>query len=126
MATKSKFFEVYINSSKPEFENTVIIKQGFNFYAFIFTALWALYNRLWFLFFGLIAIEGIIYNYASNNPDSDAIQFASILINIWLGFEAPNFKAKKLLSNGYELADVVCAIDDIEAERRFYDKAVSY
>ncbi len=124
MFEKSKFFAVYVKKdSNNPLEEAVIVKQGFNFFAVIFTSFWALYNKIWWLFFALLCIEGALYYEISHNIES-VIFFKSLgfLIQLWLGFEASNLKGKNLEKRGYMLFDVVCASDETEAHCRLFGK----
>ncbi len=120
----SKFFAVYVKKdSKSSFEDTIILKQRFNFFAFIFSTFWALYHRIWWLFFTMAAIEGLIFYETNLNPESVMIfRMIALSIQVWLGFEANDIRGKNLEKKGYILLDVVSAQDETEANRRFFDK----
>lgn len=118
MFTRTKLYSVYVNKGAYNpLETAVFIKQGFNFWAFLFTSVWAIYNRLW-LIFSLLTIIQIML------AVNDSIQFMliSLLVNIWFGFEANNFKSAKLEKKGYILFDVVTGIDELSASQRFFDR----
>lgn len=120
----SRFYAVYVKKdSKNSFDDTIIIKQGFNFYAFIFSTFWALYNRIWWLFLALALIEGLVFYKTNLNPETVTItRLIMLTLQMWLGFEANDIKGKNLERKGYILLDVVSAQDETEANRRFFDK----
>lgn len=118
MFTKTKIYSVYVKKdSRNPLDTAVFIKQGFNFWAFLLTFIWALYNRLWFAFILFSILSGML---AAN----EGIEFnlASLILSIWFGFEANNFKTRKLERKGYIMFDVVTGIDKLAAQTRFYDK----
>lgn len=117
MFARTKIYSVYIKKDSNPLENAIFIKQGFNFWAFIFNIIWALFNRLW-----LVAIALFALNCVFVTIDSPAMALVSFLVNIWFGFEANNFKAAKLEKLGYINFDVVTGIDPLAAKQRFFDK----
>jgi hypothetical protein len=118
MFTRTKIFSVYVKKdSKNPLDTAVFVKQGFSFWAFFFAPIWALYNRLWFAFLLLVVFSVLL---AINKGPEFTI--ASLILNIWFGFEANNFKTRKLERRGYIVFDVVTGIDKLAAQTRFYDK----
>ncbi|MDX1949328.1 MAG: DUF2628 domain-containing protein [Rickettsiales bacterium] len=120
-----KIFEIYTKSNatnySPEIES---VKTGFSFYAFIFSSFWALYHKIWYLFFGLLLVEGFVFYQIYNSPeDSFFLRILSLLINLWVGFEAANFRGKNLIKKGFGLTDISIAKDEISAEQRFLDRS---
>ncbi len=118
MFTRTKIYSVYVKKdSKNPLDTAVFVKQGFSLWAFLFTSVWALFNRLWFAFVLLLIFSAM---FAIN----EGIEFtmASFMLNIWFGFEANNFKARRLERTGYIIYDVVTGIDKLAAQARFYDK----
>ena len=59
---KTKLYTVLLKRNSPEpLNDVVIVPNKFNFWAFLFSPIWALYNKLWFLFVGLVGLEVISY-----------------------------------------------------------------
>lgn len=126
--SKTKLYTVLIKNKSPEpLKDTIFIKGGFNFYAFLFFSFWALFNKLWILFVALIAIE-LAGVYFPQFLFFDKFYFDLIIIalHFWLGFEANDLKISKLEQEGYIIFDVVSGTDNLDAERRFYDKYLFY
>ncbi len=119
-----KTFEIYIKENADGLPVDVeSVKTGFNFYAFIFSSFWALYHRIWPLFFGLITIDILFFYLIYKSPESAFLcRFLSLIINILIGFEASNFRGKQLIKNNYKLADISIANNNISAEQRFLDR----
>ena len=120
MAVRTRIYSVYVKKdSKNPLDTAVFVKQGFNFWAFLFTPFWALYSRLWLLFVILTVVSVLLE--INQGPEFAAL---SLIMSIWFGYEANGFKAKKLENNGYIIFDVVTGIDKIAAQTRFYDKYI--
>lgn len=118
MFNRTKIYSVYVKQgTNNPLDSAIFIKQGFNFKAFLFTALWALYNRLWLLALVVGAVSAIfIMNSGA------AFMISSILFSIWFGLEANNFKSHQLEKKGYILFDVATGTDRMAAQARFFDK----
>lgn len=118
MFNKTKIYSVYVKrDAESPLESAVLVKQGFNFWAFFFMPFWALYNRMWILFAVLMAISVFF-----TMNDSELMGVISLLFNIWFGCEANNFRSSALERKGYLLFDVVVGIDEVAAQQRFFDK----
>lgn len=126
--SKTKLYTVLIKKKSPEpLKETVFVKSGFNLYAFIFFSFWALFNRVWLLAVALFAIE-IAASFYPQSLFFDKAYFEILLtaLHFWIGFEANDIKISNLEQNGYIVFDVVSGVDEIDAERRFYDKYLFY
>jgi hypothetical protein len=118
MFTRTRIYSVYVRKdSKNPLDTAIFIKQGFNFLAFLFTMVWAFFNRLWFT--GIVLT---IFTIFFELGDSIEFSTASLIMAIWFGFEANNFKSRRLERIGYIIFDVVTGIDKLAAQTRFYDK----
>jgi hypothetical protein len=128
MFTKTKLYTVLIkrNSAEP-LKDAEFVRSGFNIWAFLFSSIWALFNRLWLVFFLLLGLEALNFylpNYLLIN--TDGLDLLIIVIHILLGFEGNDLKIKNLQKKGYFIFDVTSGIDDLEAERRFFDKYLMF
>jgi Protein of unknown function (DUF2628) len=118
VTVRTKIYSVYVKKdSKNPLETAIFVRQGFNFWAFLLTPIWAIYNRLWLLF--IILTAATVAFELGNAPEFNAV---SLVMSVWFGFEANGFKASKLERKGYIIFDVVTGIDTVAAEARFYDK----
>ena len=60
MLNRFKLYSVQVNpSSARPYETAEFVPEGFNFFAFAFGPLWALYHRLWVLAFILVCLGSI-------------------------------------------------------------------
>ncbi len=104
-------------------EDAVFIKDGFCWPAFVFSLLWALWHRLWLggliMFAGELAIDRLADWTAVHRALEVALLLGWMLL---IGFEANDWRRRKLSRQGYLFAAVVAAHSLGEAERRFFDK----
>jgi hypothetical protein len=123
--------KTYLVFNKPELpesadalnQEPVIIADSFNFKAFIFHILWALYHRLWktvtllvLSFGGLQALESYgILSKAASQP----IQLGVLAL---LGFSASGMLSRKLEGKGYTLDALIVAESPESAELRYFEK----
>jgi hypothetical protein len=103
-------------------DDPVLVREGFNWPAAVFTFMWALFSGLWlvsFLLFvaALILLGGLAYLGAGQSVEIAAgIGFSAIV-----GFCANDWRRNKLLRRGYRLQGVVAAEDVETARRRWFD-----
>lgn len=124
MFNKTKIYNVYIKKSQQNaIESALFVRDGFNIWAFIFEIFWFAYHRVWLVIFGLILFYAIkIYLLHSGFINLLQADVLTLALKFFLGFEASNFREKHLEKKGYILIDVVTAHDEMEAQKRFYDK----
>lgn len=121
MFFKPKIYSVYTKPDENDaYGKTVFVKEGFNIFAFIFGGLWALFNRLW-----LIAILLIFISASLEMSGKVQLSIISMLLSLWFGFEAHNFKASKLVRKNFQLADIVIAKNLLEAQQKYFQKNYS-
>jgi hypothetical protein len=104
----------------------MVLRDGFSFMAFVFTGLWLLAKRLWLPFLAFAVIYGLIalaqWRYGFNPAAAAIIQ---LVIGFWLGLEAASLQGRKLVAGGWRFVDVIEARNQDEAERRFFEKALT-
>lgn len=103
-------------------ERVIFLRERFSIYAFVFGPLWLLRHKLWLgflIWLGLFAAIGLLGEWIGYGPYSALA--AWYLPAIIFGLEGVNFRARKLLRNGYRDAGVVIAEDLETAERRFFE-----
>jgi hypothetical protein len=125
MFNRLKTYHVYAKRGSTEpLEDVILVQQGFNLFAFLFTGLWALFNRLWFLLLIIIAFN-VALNFvgvASGAISEVKASLISLIFKLWVGFEGDSFKNNKIENGNYVLFDIVSGYNETSALRRFYDK----
>jgi len=115
-----KFYSAHYRNRTGE-PDLVLVKEGFSWPAFVFGIIWALWNRLWVVAVGLIAVEvglGFALDSVGLGPGVQA--FSSIGLALLVGFVASDLKSWSLSTlGGYEDQGVVVAGGLQEAESRF-------
>ena len=123
---KGKFYSIFTDSnSETPLDDIEIVSNGFNFWAFIITPIWAVFNRCWLLAFIVVMCE-VFAGVASQMGYLSALQAKVILAIFYLycGLEAANFKEIALKKRGYVMHDIVYARDENSAKVRFMDKYI--
>ena len=101
----------------------VLVKEGFCWPALLFSVLWALWCRLWWVALGLLVAEAAVSGAVALlglDPLSEAA--ISLGFAVIVGFVANDLKRWTLRRHGFGEAAVVIAGDRDAAERRFYDR----
>ncbi len=98
-------------------EKTVFIRDGFAFFAFIFTVPWLLVQRLWFeaaIVFGVMVVISGVGSYTGHG---NMAGFVTALVSLLVGLEGNNWRIAALERRGFEQLGVVDAhnADDAEA-----------
>jgi len=100
----------------------VFVRDGFSWWAFLFTPLWMLWHRLWLVLVlyvllsasleaGLRALGGPIFT----------LVLVGLLISLLVGLEASTLRRFKLARRHWRNIGVVTGDGPEEAERRFFD-----
>lgn len=109
---------IYTDSSKNDLE-PVIVEQSPSIFAGLLNIIWAIYHRMWLLAFILL-----IMSFAALPLSEIGLYYLyDIAILFIMTFFASDLREWHLRRRGYELANVVAAMDEDEAEMRFYDKS---
>ena len=118
-------YVVMLNPSATEpMEELEFVREGFSFFAFLFTIFWALYHRCWH-FAGVILLLNLLLvlllQYSGFLTD-DAVGVIQFGIQLWVGFEANNYLQNALRRRGYITYGVVSGENQTRAYQRFLDR----
>ena len=106
----------------PPDADPVIVKEGFNWAAAIFTVLWALWHRMWLAAIGLLVTSAAIgagVAFLGFGPESRAAM--SFGYAVLVGFHANDWRRWSLERKDFEDAGIVAAPRADAALRRFGD-----
>jgi hypothetical protein len=101
----------------------VVVKEGFSWPAFVFTALWALWHGMWLAFIVLV-VAGIALDFAVQLVAADNVSSLAIGLGyaLFVGFGANDWRRWTLARRGKALMGVVAAPDGETALHRYVDR----
>lgn len=122
-----KTFSVYININqqinKPnKIEQLEFVENSFYFKAFFFQYLWCFFNKLWLAGLILLTVMSLNSFAVASGFISPVISVGiAFIINLYMGFIAPQLKEFSLMRKGYSFKENIIANNYIEAQLRFYN-----
>ncbi|MBQ4875230.1 MAG: DUF2628 domain-containing protein [Rickettsiaceae bacterium H1] len=105
-------------------EKTVFVKDGFSFRALVFTILWTLYNRLYFMSFLLfltILLTELLFQ-SGYISEYSLVTINMIGCPLLCGLNGNYWLHNSLLKSNYEFAGIIVAHDLTEAQMRFFSE----
>lgn len=112
------------HASPDEAEAPVLVKEGFSWLALLFPLLWLLFNRMWLVLLGWLAVGVAIAAVGTIWPATEgATTILAFVFAVWFAFEANGFRRWSLTRKGLPVVDVVAGRDRWEAERGYYLRA---
>lgn len=119
-----RVYTVHIRKPTVDIVHDVIfVREGFNWCAFLFSALWALVNRLWLVAMGLLLLESILQAaFVVVKVDVSIQLLIGVGLAILFGFFANDFRRWNLSRRHYAETDVIVAENEMAAERRFWER----
>lgn len=109
-------YSIYVNPQKKD-NNFILIKQGFSLFATLLSAPWALYHKMW-----LPLIITMIANIIVINLDSGLVYIGQIFVMLIFAFYSSDIREYDLEQKEYQLADILLAKSEIEAELKFLQR----
>lgn len=104
-------------------DRIVLVREGFSFWAFIFTVLWLLLHQCWRMAgLYLLCMALIEYGAPRLGVGAAGLTLLPLALQVWLGFAAHDARRAALARRGYREIDVVCAESELLAERRYFDR----
>lgn len=120
-----KVFSVHIRPGDKTAEHAVIIREGFSFWGFLLSGLWALSHRLWLAFIVLaiaFALSGLASHILNGGPLMEVT--LSLVVMLAFGFTANDIRRKKMERRGWTLMTVIAANDETDARYRLYSSDI--
>lgn len=107
-------------------EKPIFLREGFNWMAFLFTFLWAFYQRLWrfglaVFVANLLVVTAVKYGYITDITGG-IVQFG---LQVIVGFSANDVLRKKMQKQGYVFQDITSGDSLLRAEQRYFDRLVA-
>lgn len=122
-----RLYTVHIRrlSREPD-RDVVLVREGFSWGAFLFTALWALWHRLWLAAL-LIVLGGLVLDSIVELAELDPLSEAalSLAYALYIGFAGNDWRRRSLARRGYEEQAAVGGADLADAERRYFGEAAA-
>jgi predicted membrane chloride channel (bestrophin family) len=104
-------------------DETRFVKEGFSWPAFVFTAAWLLYKRMWIVLISAVAIQILL------GVEADRIgapwwfaPIAGFALSLLLGFEGNALYRWSLARRGYGEVGLASGADIEDAEARYFDE----
>lgn len=104
-------------------KDIVLVGEGFSWPAFLFTAVWALYYRLWVpaaVIIAVFAALGSGFEYAGLGEPVVAV--LGLGVSVIVGFLAGDVRRRALEKAGFANVDIVVADSVVAAEQRYFDR----
>jgi hypothetical protein len=106
--------------------DTVFIRDGFSWLAFLFPLPWLLFRRLWLAAIVAVLLYGIsIFLAETYRLDALPVAF-SFLLSLWVALEGGEARVRKLEGTGWQVDRVMAACSVTDAEEIYFSgKAAS-
>ena len=103
-----RIYTVYESSDL--MSNVIPIKEGFNWIAFIFSFLWAIYNRLWIWAVFIVVANVCLVWFLSLSRGDLAVQTTVFFgLTLIIGWMSNDVKRKSLVKRGFKEAAILLA-----------------
>jgi hypothetical protein len=113
-------FRVFNRPGNPA-DRAVFVKEGFSGAAFVFSVVWALWNRMWIVAATLLAVLAAIAILANSFNLGEVIPaVVNFAISLLFGFEAKNLKCWSLQRAGYTESGIVQGQSRDETEFEYF------
>ncbi len=110
------------SEAAPNPERFIFVRDGFYFWAFLFSALWMLWHRMWLILLVYVAVvAGIETALRYTGVSRPLLAFVGLLIALLVGIEAATLRRFKLARRGWKNVGVISGDNLEDAERRFFD-----
>ncbi len=107
-------------------ECTVLNTSGkFSLVAAMFNVFWAIYYKMWYVAFALLAVPLILQAFSSSALAATALFMWKLLVFLFFGFFANDLRECKLEKKKYVLKDIIAAGSEEEARLKFATRVVA-
>jgi len=100
---------------------TVFVKEGFCWPAFVFGAFWAFWHRMWITGL-LLAVFALVVTATDGMAGAGAVAavIVEVAVSLLIGLEANDWRRRALARRGFEEVAVVCGRRETDAMLRFF------
>jgi hypothetical protein len=99
------------------------VRDGFHFWAMIFSVIWLAWHRLWLALIGwIVLLVAVDFGLAALGIGRGSIMAVNLLLALLLGFEAASLRRWTLSRRKWRQLDIVVADDEEAAEHRFFER----
>jgi hypothetical protein len=103
-------------------ERFVFVRDGFYVWAFLLTAFWMLWRRLWLVLVGYgVIVAALNVALLALGASAAVLALADFVIAVLVGLEASTLVRFTLRRRGWRSVGIVSGDDTEDAERRFFD-----
>lgn len=102
-------------------DRLVFVPDSFSFPAFLISPVWLLWQRMWLVFLGYLAVT-VAIELLALGIDQRITGLVAFLISLLFGFEAQALRRWSLERKGWQILGIVDGRDRAEAELRFLHK----
>jgi Protein of unknown function (DUF2628) len=107
-------------------DRITFVRDGFHFWAAVFSVIWLIWHRLWLALFGWVILSlAVNIALAKLGVGSGTILMVDVVLALLFGFEAASLERWTLSRRKWRQLDIVVADDEEAAERRFFDRWTS-
>jgi len=99
----------------------LVLREGFNWWAFLFGGLWALVMRMWAVSIALLVLHGGAASLELAGVSETATAVVTLAVSVWIGCSANDWRRAHLERKGWKTVGVIAAPDRDAALRRFLD-----
>lgn len=118
-----KIFTVHTRMKNDFFEDIILVQEGFNIKAALFTVFWSIYNKIWWLSLILIIINfSLSFFLEKYYHNVQYIMITNFIFNFIFGIYANDIMRIYLKYKKYEFNDIIVGKNYLEAEFRFLEK----
>ena len=104
-------------------DKITFVRDGFHFWAVVFSVIWLAWHRLWLALLGwILLIVAVDVGLAILGLGRGTILMVDVVLALLLGFEAASLKRWTLSRRNWRQLDIVVADDEESAERRFFER----
>ncbi|MDA7946393.1 MAG: DUF2628 domain-containing protein [Hyphomicrobiaceae bacterium] len=103
-------------------DSIIFVKEGFAWLALFFPLLWMLFNRMWLVLLGFLAVMSVLQAAAAAAGLAEMLAgWITLGASLLFAFHANDLRRWTLARNGYAFAGLVTGRDREECESRFFD-----